>query len=169
MHVDAESIRQKFNEFGRIFDVLLKDGYAFIQFENETSAEDAVREMNRTNVFGNGNINVEFAKINNEYKSKKRRLGGYRSLSEDSRDRDREKHSSSWKPSRNHVQGKKSPRLFLGRISLNVSDDDIRREFRKYGRIVDITLKSNYAFVHFDTADEAENALEDCHRANVFG
>ena len=52
---------------------------------------------------------------------------------------------------------------------MSVNEDDIRREFRRYGRIIDVTLKSYYAFIHFESVSAAEEAVADCHRVNVFG
>jgi RNA recognition motif-containing protein len=37
-----------FAKFGRIRTIALKQGFAFIDFEDPRDAEDAVRELNRT-------------------------------------------------------------------------------------------------------------------------
>jgi RNA recognition motif-containing protein len=52
---------------------------------------------------------------------------------------------------------------------LSVTEDDIRREFRRYGRILDVTIKSYYAFLHFEQEDSAIEAVKECDRVNVFG
>ena len=67
----------------------MKDGYAFIQFEDLDSAVDAVKETNRSNVFGQGNINVEFAKVNNRYQNNGRMGGGSAGFRGDDRGDDR--------------------------------------------------------------------------------
>lgn len=54
---DAD-VKEKFREFGRIVDIALKDGYGFIEFERGEEAADAIREMHRRDVFGNGILTV---------------------------------------------------------------------------------------------------------------
>ena len=57
------TLKDTFSKFGHIQDITLKEsGYAFISYKHEDDAADAVREMHRRNLFGNGLVNVEYAK-----------------------------------------------------------------------------------------------------------
>ena len=40
----------------------MKEGFSFIEFEDQTDAADAIKRMNRTDVFGHGIITVRPAK-----------------------------------------------------------------------------------------------------------
>lgn len=43
---DEKSIRLLFGKYGTVREVLMKSGYAFVEFELPMSAEDAMRELN---------------------------------------------------------------------------------------------------------------------------
>lgn len=53
-------IEKSFSEFGKIKDFSFKGRYAFIEYEEERAAEEAVREMHRSRLRGD-HISVEFA------------------------------------------------------------------------------------------------------------
>ena len=43
---DEKAIRLLFGKFGTVREVLMKSGYAFVEFELPISAEEAMRELN---------------------------------------------------------------------------------------------------------------------------
>ena len=46
-------------DFGKLKEVYLKKMYAFVEFENEQDAEDAVKELNDKTLMGK-NVKIEF-------------------------------------------------------------------------------------------------------------
>ena len=58
-NITAAEIRDKFSPYGHILDVQVKDGYAFIEYDNQESVYAAVDKMHKTNIFGTGINNVE--------------------------------------------------------------------------------------------------------------
>jgi len=62
-----------------------------------------------------------------------------------------------------------NPRVFLGGITSNENDADIKDKFREYGRITDIALKDGYGFIEFENGEQAEDAIREMHRRDVFG
>ena len=45
---DEKAIRLLFGKYGPVREVLMKNGYAFVEFESPMSAEDAMRDLNGT-------------------------------------------------------------------------------------------------------------------------
>ena len=52
-----------FSRFGKIDSMILMTRYGFIEFENQSSVHQAIKEMNGKNVWGDGKITVESAFI----------------------------------------------------------------------------------------------------------
>ncbi|XXQ38790.1 Zinc knuckle [Plasmodiophora brassicae] len=50
-------------------------------------------------------------------------------------------------------------RLYIGNVSRRTRTSDIEYLFSKYGRVVDIDLKSDYGFVEFEDVRDAEDAV----------
>lgn len=46
-----------------------------------------------------------------------------------------------------------NPRVFLGGITSNENDADIKDKFREFGRITDIALKDGYGFIEFENGE----------------
>lgn len=57
--------------------------------------------------------------------------------------------------------GEENARLFVGRVTPDVRERDLEDLFGKYGRIVNISMKSNYAFVEYDDPRDAKDAARE--------
>ena len=60
--IDGYLVRKEFEKFGRIYGVMLKGAYGFIDFEKEKHARRAADELNMKDIFGEGKVTVEMAK-----------------------------------------------------------------------------------------------------------
>lgn len=43
--------------------------------------------------------------------------------------------------------------IYIGRLSSKVSRSDLQGEFEKFGKIKEIDLKRNHAFIEFESSD----------------
>ena len=51
-------------------------------------------------------------------------------------------------------------KIYVGNLSSRTRDDDIRDVFIKYGDVVDIVLKYDFAFVEMENEKDMEEAIE---------
>ena len=62
------------------------------------------------------------------------------------------------------VSEDQEPKLNIRNVATSVTDDDLRNHFEKYGNITDVRIidkgTSRFAFVSFDTLEEATKGLE---------
>merc|ERR1739848_713723 len=56
-------------------------------------------------------------------------------------------------------------RVFIGGISRDTREDDIKDKFGKFGRIKDVFLRPQYAFVEFEDKRDAEDAIDELHNS----
>ncbi|CAM8901888.1 unnamed protein product [Rhodiola kirilowii] len=134
-------IERLFGKYGNVERVDLKSGFAFVYMEDEQDADDAVRRLDRREFGAKGRrLRVEWTKA-----SSLQDRGGRRS--DDSR-----KGSMNSKPSRT---------LFVINFDpINTRPRDLERHFDPYGKIVNVRIRRNFAFVQFDTQEEATKALD---------
>lgn len=52
-------------------------------------------------------------------------------------------------------------KIFVGQLSKKVRTSDIEDSFGKYGKIKDVEMKTNHAFVEFENSRDAEEAVEE--------
>jgi splicing factor, arginine/serine-rich 4/5/6 len=64
-----ETLHEEFSKFGAVSKIDVKNGYAFVFFENESDCQDAINSLDGKEVDGN-NIVVEMARNNREFKAK---------------------------------------------------------------------------------------------------
>ncbi|KAL6569464.1 Serine/arginine-rich splicing factor rs41 [Orobanche minor] len=120
-------------------------GFAFIYMEDDRDAEDAVRKLDRIEFGRKGRrLRVEW--------TKQERVGGRRP--DNSR-----KSSANSKPSKT---------LFVINFDpIDTRTGDIERHFEQYGKITNVRIRKNFAFVQFEMQEDATRALEATHMSKI--
>lgn len=130
-------IERLFGKYGRVERVDMKTGFAFVYMEDERDAEDAIHRLDRTD-FGRKarRLRVEWTK---EDRSGGRKGNGKRS-------------PSSVKPTKT---------LFVINFDpINTRTRDLEKHFDLYGKIANIRIRRNFAFVQYETQEDATKALD---------
>ncbi|KAL6848339.1 hypothetical protein ACP4OV_021633 [Aristida adscensionis] len=135
--VRVSEIERLFGKYGRIERVDLKTGFAFVYMEDERDAEDAIHRLDGIDFGRKGRrIRVEWTK---EDRSAGRRGSSRRSPT--------------------HARPTKT--LFVINFDpINTRTRDLERHFDKYGRVANVRIKKNFAFVQFELQEDATRALE---------
>jgi arginine/serine-rich splicing factor 7 len=60
-------------------------------------------------------------------------------------------------------------RIFVKNIPSRTKESDLRGLFSKYGNIVDLVLKTNFAFIQYENEKEANSALKNLNDYNLMG
>ncbi|CAN4125779.1 unnamed protein product [Withania somnifera] len=129
-------VERLFRRYGKVDRVDMKSGYAFIYMEDERDADDAIRRLDR----------IEFGR-------KGRRL-----RVEWTKDRGSRRPEISRKPTANT---RPSKTLFVINFDpVHTRTRDIERYFEPYGRISNVRIRRNFAFVQYESQDDASRALE---------
>ena len=90
-----------------------------------------------------------------------------RSYSRRSRSRSRDySHSPRGRSSRENVG---LPKIFITKLSPQVTERDIEKEFSDFGDIKKINLKRGFAFVEYYNKDDAKEAIRKLHNKKLFG
>ncbi|KAH7668471.1 splicing factor arginine/serine-rich 4/5/6 protein [Dioscorea alata] len=140
-HADLERL---FSRYGRVSRVDMKSGFAFIYFEDERDAEDAIRALDGA-PFGEGRrrLSVEWSK--GERGGPRHRDG-----------------------SRSNAGGRPTKTLFVINFDQHQTRTrDIERHFEPYGKILNVRIRRNFAFVQFETQEEATKALKYTHMSQL--
>jgi len=182
--------------YGDIKEIRLMTGYAFVEFEEERDAEDAVYELNGKSVNGES-VNVDYATVprmtgrgrSPGYSSRRRydddydrgsRYGGRRQGG-GGRDRDgRDRHDKYDDRNRRPAgsQGyygplNKSPyRLIIKNLSVAVSWQDLKDFMRKAGEVTFTAAhqqRRNEGIAEFGNKESLERALQDLDGSEIHG
>ncbi|RXG54779.1 Serine-arginine protein 55, partial [Armadillidium vulgare] len=73
---------------------------------------------------------------------------------------------------RRHVRGSKSmvgTRVYVGGLNHRVSERDVERFFRGYGRLRDIIIKNGFGFVEFEDHRDADDAVYELNGKDLMG
>ena len=54
----------------------------------------------------------------------------------------------------------KNPQIFLAKIPQSVTEQDLEHEFKSFGHIKELKLKTGYAFIEFDDYRDAQEAIK---------
>lgn len=118
-------------------------GFAFVYFDDERDAEDAIRGLD-TVPFGydRRRLSVEWAKG----------------------ERDRSRDGSKSMP----TNQRPTKTLFVINFDpIHTRDRDIQRHFEPYGKVTNVRIRRNFAFVQFATLEDATKALEATQRSKL--
>ncbi|KMT20259.1 hypothetical protein BVRB_1g002630 [Beta vulgaris subsp. vulgaris] len=127
-------LERLFSKYGRVERVDMKSGFAFVYFEDERDADDAIRGLD-----------------NAPFGYDKRRLSVEWARGERGKARDGPKGSSS-RPTKT---------LFVINFDpVRTRDRDLERHFEPYGKVLSVRIRRNFAFVQFETQEDATKALE---------
>ncbi|KAI4979207.1 hypothetical protein ZWY2020_015960 [Hordeum vulgare] len=137
-------VEPPFGKYGRVERVDMKTGFAFVYMEDERDAEDAIRRLDRTDFGRTGRrLRVEWTK---EDRSGGRKGNGKRS-------------PSSVKPTKT---------LFVINFDpINTRTRDLEKHFDLYGKIANIRIRRNFAFVQYETQEDATKALDGTNGSTV--
>ncbi|KAM3397628.1 serine/arginine-rich splicing factor RS41 isoform X3 [Capsicum galapagoense] len=130
-------VERLFKRYGKVDRVDMKSGYAFVYMEDERDADDAIRRLDR----------IEFGK-------KGRRLR----VEWTKQDRGSRRPEIPRKPAANT---RPSKTLFIINFDpVHTQTRDIERYFEPYGRILNVRIRRNFAFVRYESEDDASRALQ---------
>ncbi|XWS46268.1 hypothetical protein CRYUN_Cryun14cG0050400 [Craigia yunnanensis] len=125
--------------FRALFDII---GFAFVYFEDERDAEDAIRGLD----------NIPFG-------HDRRRLSVEWAKGERGRHRDGSKSITNQRPTKT---------LFVINFDpIRTRERDILRHFEPYGKVLNVRIRRNFAFVQFATQEDASKALEATQRSKL--
>ncbi|PPR96015.1 hypothetical protein GOBAR_AA24658 [Gossypium barbadense] len=115
--------------------------FAFIYMEDERDAEDAIRALDRTEFGQKGRrLRVEWTKHERGIRRPEGGGGGSR---------------------RSAANTRPSKTLFVINFDpYHTRTRDLERHFESYGKIVSVRIRRNFAFVQYDSQDDATRALE---------
>lgn len=134
-----------FSKFGHVDRVDMKSGFAFVYFEDERDANDAIRHLDNMQ-FGHNKrrLSVEWAR-------------GERG----SRHREGTKPVANMRPTKT---------LFVINFDpMNTRTRDIEKHFEPFGKVLHVRIRRNFAFVQFENQEEATKALECTHMTKIVG
>ncbi|XP_039030919.1 serine/arginine-rich splicing factor RS31-like isoform X2 [Hibiscus syriacus] len=135
-------LERLFSKYGRIERVDMKSGFAFVYFEDERDAEDAIRGLD----------NVPFG-------YDRRRLSVEWAKGERGRHRDGSRSTTSQRPTKT---------LFVINFDpIRTRERDITKHFEPYGKVLNVRIRRNFAFVQFVTQEDASKALEATQRSKL--
>ncbi|CDP05246.1 unnamed protein product [Coffea canephora] len=128
-------LERLFQRYGRVDRVDMKSGFAFVYMVDERDAEDAIRGLDR----------IEFGR-------KGRRLRVEWTKQERSRKPESSKASSGLRPSKT---------LFVINFDpYHTRTRDLERHFDPYGKILNVRIRRNFAFVQYESQEDATKALD---------
>ncbi|XP_002964906.2 serine/arginine-rich splicing factor RS41 isoform X1 [Selaginella moellendorffii] len=138
-------IERMFAKFGKVDRVDMKTGFAFVYMEDERDAEDAIQDLDNVE-FGRQRrpLRVEWAKQGDS--AIKRREDARRSI----------------------TKQRPTKTLFVVNFDpINTRTRDLERHFEPYGKLVRVQIRKNFAFVQYESQEEATKALESTHLSKV--
>ncbi|XAR62940.1 hypothetical protein NMG60_11022688 [Bertholletia excelsa] len=133
-------LERLFSKYGRVERVDMKSGFAFVYFEVERDAEDAIRGLDNTPFgYDRRRLSVEWAR--------------------GERGRHRDGSRSNQRPTKT---------LFVINFDpIRTRVRDIERHFEPYGKVLHVRIRRNFAFVQFETQEDATKALECTHMSKL--
>ncbi|XP_071701270.1 serine/arginine-rich splicing factor RS31 [Rutidosis leptorrhynchoides] len=135
-------LEKLFGRYGRVDRVDMKSGFAFVYFDDERDAEDAIHALD-----------------NSPFGYDRRRLSVEWARGERGRHRDGSKSMANQRPTKT---------LFIINFDpVNTRVSDIEKHYKPYGNVLHVRIRRNFAFVQFETQEEATEALERTHMSKI--
>ena len=128
---------------------------------NHSRSRHSSRSNNRLHSHSNSNSKRSYSS------SSKRSYSSSDSYSRRSRSRSRDySHGQRGRSSRENVG---LPKIFITKLSPEIRQRDIEKEFSVYGQIKNINLKRGYAFVEYYDKEDAKEAIRKLDNKKLFG
>ena len=128
---------------------------------NHSRSRHSSRSNNRRHSHSNSNSKRSYSS------SSKRSYSSSDSYSRRSRSRSRDySHGQRGRSSRENVG---LPKIFITKLSPEIRQRDIEKEFSVYGQIKNINLKRGYAFVEYYNKENAKEAIRKLDNKKLFG
>ncbi|KAL9348152.1 hypothetical protein Peur_059518 [Populus x canadensis] len=135
-------LERMFRKYGRVERVDMKSGFAFVYFEDDHDAADAIRGLD----------NIPFG-------YDRRRLSVEWARGERGRHRDGPRSTVNQRPTKT---------LFVINFDpIHTRVEDIKRHFERYGEVLHVRIRRNFAFVQFETQEDATKALQCTHTTKI--
>ncbi|KAI3458199.1 hypothetical protein Pfo_014862 [Paulownia fortunei] len=130
-------LERLFRRYGKVDRVDMKSGFAFVYMEDERDAEDAIRALDRIEFGRKGRrLRVEWTK--QERSSRRPEIS--------------RKSSSNLRPSKT---------LFVINFDpYHTRTRDLERHFDPYGKILNVRIRRNFAFIQYESLEDATKALD---------
>jgi len=144
-----DDIKAEFEEFGKVIDSFNPGkGFAFVTFYTPEEATAAAEALNGKEVCGSTvSVNVSKPKEKSQADDKE-----------------------GAKAKKNKKEKKEGIRVFVNNVSEETSQDDLKAAFAAHGTVTDAyNPGKGFAFVNFDTEDEANAAIEAMNGKEVCG
>ncbi|RDX96246.1 Serine/arginine-rich splicing factor RS31, partial [Mucuna pruriens] len=157
-------LERLFAKYGRVDRVDMKSGFAFVYYEDERDAEDAIRALDNF-PFGHEKrrLSVEWARVYLPCIIEVASVNNVNVLSEFHNKGERGRHRDG---SRANQRPTKS--LFVINFDpIRTRVHDIERHFEPYGKVLNVRIRRNFAFVQFETQEDATKALECTHMSKI--
>ncbi|CAI0469957.1 unnamed protein product [Linum tenue] len=132
-------LERLFSKYGRVDRVDMKSGFAFVYFEDDRDAADAIRGLDNTPFgYDRRRLSVEWARG----------------------ERGRQKEGSKYQ--------RPTKTLFVINFDpIRTRVEDIKKHFERYGEVLHVRIRRNFAFVQFETQEDATKALESTHLSKI--
>ncbi|XP_057526779.1 serine/arginine-rich splicing factor RS41-like isoform X1 [Amaranthus tricolor] len=139
----SSDLERLFRRYGKVDRVDMKSGFAFVYMDDERDAEYAIRALDRSEYGRKGRrLRVEWTK---------HERGGRKPVS-----------------SRRPPNTRPSKTLFVINFPYDTKTRDLERHFEPYGKILNVRIRRNFAFVQYESQEDATKALDATNLSKLF-
>mmetsp|Transcript_64632 Transcript_64632/g.172415 ORF Transcript_64632/g.172415 Transcript_64632/m.172415 type:complete len:523 (-) Transcript_64632:145-1713(-) len=168
--ITDETLRSEFGRYGNVEDIFIKQGcesgrqWAFVSFTYPEQAASAAQATNGVLQFVGSHKTCEVTLARHQGMFGQDPMMGVAGAP-----------AIAYSPAAPVASISQAPRkIFVGSLPDNISDATLRSEFSKFGGITDVYVKTGcepnrqWAFVSFESPEQAQYAKENCDRILVF-